>query len=123
MTRVHTQTYFTAFDRHRRAGACLSPLAIGLRADRRGIWRFPPQDPTQRVIWPAPVIDLNSRRAVPSLPGSYQSGDVAYELDDVWLVDPDDPSVGAEARFIQAKAMAAGLNAAVRDAGENGKEQ
>lgn len=46
------------------------------------------------------------------LPGSYRTADVAYELDDVYLVDPDDPSVGAEARFAQAQAMAAGLNAA-----------
>lgn len=46
------------------------------------------------------------------LPSSYATGDVAYELDDVYLVDPDDPSVGAEARFAQALAMAAGLNAA-----------
>jgi hypothetical protein len=46
------------------------------------------------------------------LPGSHHCGDKAYELDDVYLDDPDDPSVGAEARFEQAKAMAAGLNAA-----------
>lgn len=49
---------------------------------------------------------------IPRMTGSYSSGDVAYELDDVWLVDPDDASVGAEARYVQAQAMAAGLNAA-----------
>lgn len=46
------------------------------------------------------------------LPGSYHSGDKAYELDDVYLDDPDDQSIAAAARFEQAKAMAAGLNAA-----------
>lgn len=46
------------------------------------------------------------------LPGSYHTGDVAYELENVYIEDPDDPSVGAEARFAQAQAMAAGLNAA-----------
>lgn len=46
------------------------------------------------------------------LPRSYNSGDVAYEIDDVCLVDADDPSVEAEARWVQAQAMAAGLNAA-----------
>jgi hypothetical protein len=46
------------------------------------------------------------------LPGSYHSGDLAYELDDVWLDDADDQSIGADARFAQAQAMAAGLNAA-----------
>jgi hypothetical protein len=46
------------------------------------------------------------------LPGSCHSGDVAYELDDVYLDDPDDPSIGAEVRLEQAQAMAAGLNAA-----------
>lgn len=46
------------------------------------------------------------------LPGSYHSGDMAYEMDDVYLDDPDDESVGAEARYAQAQAMAAGLNAA-----------
>jgi hypothetical protein len=46
------------------------------------------------------------------LPGSYHEGDLAYELDDVWLTDEDEPSIAAEARFAQAQAMAAGLNAA-----------
>lgn len=46
------------------------------------------------------------------LPGSYSTGDVVLDLDDVWLVDPDDDSIGAEARYLQAQAMAAGLNAA-----------
>lgn len=46
------------------------------------------------------------------LPGSYQTGDVALDMDDVWLVDPDDASIGAEARYLQAQAMADGLNAA-----------
>lgn len=45
------------------------------------------------------------------LPGSCRSGDVAYELDDVWLNDEDD-SIGVAARFAQAQAMAAGLNMA-----------
>lgn len=48
----HTFSGVTAFDRHRRAGECLSPLAIGLRADRKGIWRYPAPDPTQRIVWP-----------------------------------------------------------------------
>jgi hypothetical protein len=47
-----------------------------------------------------------------SMPGSYASGDVLYEIGDVYLSDPDDPSVGAEHRWIQAKAVAAALNAA-----------
>lgn len=47
-----TLSGITAFDRHRRAGQCLSPLAIGLHADPRGIWRFPAPDPTVRTIWP-----------------------------------------------------------------------
>lgn len=46
------------------------------------------------------------------MPGSYSTGDMVFELDDVWLVDPDDNSVGAAARYAQAQAMAAGLNAA-----------
>lgn len=46
------------------------------------------------------------------LPGTFMAGDVAYVLDDVYLDDPDDPSVGADARLAQALAMAAGLNAA-----------
>jgi hypothetical protein len=45
------------------------------------------------------------------LPGSHHSGDVACEID-AYLVDPDDESIGARARYEQAKAMAAGLNAA-----------
>lgn len=44
-------------------------------------------------------------------PGSVMSGDVAYEIE-CYLIDPDDPSVGADARYAQAQAMAAGLNAA-----------
>ncbi|GAA2623857.1 hypothetical protein GCM10010399_63930 [Dactylosporangium fulvum] len=44
------------------------------------------------------------------LPGSYQSGDQIFEID-AYLED-EDPSIGAEVRFEQAKAMAAGLNAA-----------
>lgn len=58
---------------------------------------------TAAVIKPAGV---RSR-----LPGSYSCGDLAYEIDDVYLNDDDD-SVGGEARYEQAKAMAAGLNAA-----------
>lgn len=65
-------------------------------------------------------VDISVRRgsALPHedddgyLPSSYATGDVAYELDDVELIDDGDPSVGAEARFAQAQAMAAGLNAA-----------
>jgi hypothetical protein len=44
-------------------------------------------------------------------PGSYSTGDLAYETE-AYLVDPGDASVGAEARYVQAQAMAAGLNAA-----------
>lgn len=43
-------------------------------------------------------------------PGTHHSGDVVFEIE-AYLED-DDPSVGAEARFAQAEAMAAGLNAA-----------
>jgi hypothetical protein len=46
------------------------------------------------------------------LPGSFLSGDKAYELDDVYLDGDGDESVSAVARFAQAQAMAAGLNAA-----------
>lgn len=45
------------------------------------------------------------------LPGTYNGGDVAYEIG-AYLVDPDDVSLGAHARYEQAKAMAAGLNTA-----------
>ncbi|MDR7278916.1 hypothetical protein [Catenuloplanes atrovinosus] len=45
------------------------------------------------------------------LPGSYTVGDQAYEIE-AYLVDEDDPSIGAEARYAQALAMADGLNAA-----------
>lgn len=45
------------------------------------------------------------------MPGHRLSGDVAHEVD-CYLVDPDDESTGAAARFAQAQAMAAGLNAA-----------
>jgi hypothetical protein len=45
------------------------------------------------------------------LPGSYHAGDVACDVE-AFLVDPDDESTGAHARYEQAKAMAAGLNAA-----------
>lgn len=44
-------------------------------------------------------------------PGSFSAGDLAYEIE-CYLVDPDDESLGAEARWAQAQAMAAGLNAA-----------
>jgi len=46
-------------------------------------------------------------------PGSYAEGDVAHEIS-CWLTDPDDESMGAAARWAQAQAMAAGLNAAAR---------
>lgn len=49
---------------------------------------------------------------IPRMTGSYSCGDVAHTFDDVWLVDPDDATIGAEARLTQAQAMAAGLNAA-----------
>ncbi len=45
------------------------------------------------------------------LPSSYNSGDVAYELEGVYFSDGD-PSTDAEARWVQAQAIAAGLNAA-----------
>lgn len=45
------------------------------------------------------------------LPGSYQTGDRAYEVE-AYIDDPDDASIGADARYAQARAMAAGLNAA-----------
>lgn len=62
-------------------------------------------------------VDISVRRgtAAPDdgyLPGSYNSGDVAYELENVYLDGDGDMSVSAEARFTQAQAMAAGLNAA-----------
>lgn len=46
------------------------------------------------------------------MPGSYASGDVLYEIEDVYLDDPDDPSVGAEHRWEQARTVADALNAA-----------
>lgn len=49
-------------------------------------------------------------------PGSCHCGDIAYEIE-CYLVD-DDESVGAAARYAQAQAMAAGLNAAAAKAGE-----
>jgi hypothetical protein len=61
-------------------------------------------------------ISVRRRSAAPDddgwLPGSYQSGDVAYELENVYLDGEGDAAVGAEARWAQAQAMAAGLNAA-----------
>lgn len=65
-------------------------------------------------------VDISVRRgtALPHedddgyLPGTYATGDVAYELDFVPLTPDDDPATSAEARFVQAQAMAAGLNAA-----------
>lgn len=64
-------------------------------------------------------VDISVRRgtALPHqdddgyLPGSYISGDMAYELEGVYFSDGD-PSTDAEARWVQAQAMAAGLNAA-----------
>jgi len=41
----------------------------------------------------------------------YHYRDLAYEID-AWLIDPDDESVGARARYAQAQHMADGLNAA-----------
>lgn len=46
------------------------------------------------------------------LPGTYRCGDVAFELNDVYLDGEGDESTGAAARLAQAQAMAAGLNAA-----------
>jgi hypothetical protein len=43
-------------------------------------------------------------------PSSCHSGDVLYELDDL-LIGDDDASISAEARWEQAKAVAAALNA------------
>lgn len=31
----------TGFDRHRRHGVCLDPLALGFAPDDRGVWRIP----------------------------------------------------------------------------------
>ncbi len=64
-------------------------------------------------------VDISVRRgtALPHedddgyLPDGYNSGDVAYQLDGVYFSDGD-PSTDAEARWAQAQAMAAGLNAA-----------
>lgn len=47
-----------------------------------------------------------------TLPGSNYSGDVACTID-AYLGDPHD-EVGAEARYAQAQAMAAGLNTAAK---------
>lgn len=49
------------------------------------------------------------------LPGSYNAGDIAHETD-AYLVDDDDPSLGAEAQYARAQAMADGLNRAAEDA-------
>lgn len=62
-------------------------------------------------------VDISVRRgtAAPDdgyLPGTYRPGDIAYEIEDVLITDRDDPSVAADARYAQAVAMAAGLNAA-----------
>jgi hypothetical protein len=46
------------------------------------------------------------------LPGTYRSGDIAYEIGDVWMDGDGDGSISAEARWAQAQAMAAGLNGA-----------
>lgn len=43
--------------------------------------------------------------------GTYNAGDLIFEVD-AYLIDPDDESLGAEARYAQAQAMADGLNAA-----------
>jgi hypothetical protein len=47
----------SAFDRHRRGEQCLSPLTIGLHADRGGIWRYPAPDDTKRSAWPQRVTE------------------------------------------------------------------
>lgn len=60
----HTLSGITAFDLHRRGGACLSPLAIGLHADRRGVWRYPGPDPTKRVVWPQHVDALAESKEI-----------------------------------------------------------
>lgn len=55
----------------------------------------------------------------------YDVGDLIFEID-AYLIDEDDVSVGAEARYAQAQAMADGLNAAaplgelVADGGDRG---
>lgn len=66
-------------------------------------------------------VDISVRRdtAAPDdgyLPGTCNTGDIAYELNYVLLTEDGDPSVAAEARWAQAQAMAAGLNAAAEAA-------
>jgi hypothetical protein len=77
---------------------------------------------TARIeLGPDGEVDISVRRgtALPHedddgyLPGSYAAGDLAYELEDVMLTDDGDPSTAADARYAQAQAMAAGLNAAL----------
>ncbi|MEU4640870.1 hypothetical protein [Micromonospora sp. NPDC023814] len=45
------------------------------------------------------------------LPQQYFAGDLIFEID-AFLVDEEDPALGAKARYAQAQAMADGLNAA-----------
>lgn len=54
-----------------------------------------------------------------SPPLTFNLGDIAHEVDAL-LVDPGDESLGAHARVEQAKAMAAGLNAAGQSTNEPG---
>lgn len=44
----HTFGGIYGFDRHRRAGNCTEPTALGMVADRRGIWGNPPTANAQR---------------------------------------------------------------------------
>lgn len=46
------------------------------------------------------------------LPGSAFCGDKAYEIENIYLDGDGDETTGLEARWAQAQAMAAGLNAA-----------
>lgn len=57
----------------------------------------------------------------PRLPGSHNSGDQVFELDGLYLDGDGDLSVSAEARYAQAQAMAAGLNAANEAASISGR--
>lgn len=45
------------------------------------------------------------------LPGEFRTGDCIFEIE-VYLGEDGDPSTSCEARYAQAEAMAAGLNAA-----------
>lgn len=82
---------------------------------------YPSLDAARAVLGERGSVNISVRRAsalpdnwdVNHFPSSHHAtGDVAYELDDVHLFDDEYSPVRAEARFAQAQAMAAGLNAA-----------